>query len=84
MAERAVTDENKVLSDVSEDEISLELSRFDHLVLMMMLKLNIVMLQHRSNLSLTPVAQIWSLTGKQISMTVPLDFKILIDNNVYT
>lgn len=26
MAERAVSDENKVLSDVSEDEISLELS----------------------------------------------------------
>lgn len=83
MAERAVSDENKVLSDVSEDEISLELScgssSFDDDV-----KLTIVMLQHRSNSSLMPVAQLWSLTRKQIPITVPLDFKILIGNNFNT
>lgn len=83
MAKRAVSNENKVLSDVSEDEISLELSygssSFDDDV-----KINHCKLWHRSNLSLTPVAQKWSLTGKQIPMTFPLDLKLLIGAHVET
>lgn len=80
MAERAVSDENKVLSDVSEDEISLELScgssSFD----------DDVEINHRNAIApfqFEPYAS-GSAVDKQIPITVPLDFKILIGNNFNT